>query len=101
MRPAEPGVWEENAACREKGLGGFFRAHCHLSSPAGYSLLPGTSQLQDTLEIFRWSYQALPSFSLQLEGEAQHRKPGGSGVWCDMSRLTRQSPNTHPLLTAR
>lgn len=43
MRPAEPKGWEENPACREKGLGEFFRAYCHLQPPSGPSnTLPGS-----------------------------------------------------------
>ena len=58
-RPAESTGWEENPACRGKGLGESFRVYGHLLAPAGYAPAPW-DQLQGILEAFKWSHQAPP-----------------------------------------
>ncbi|KAB1265052.1 hypothetical protein Cadr_000019644 [Camelus dromedarius] len=79
MRPAEPRGWEENPARREKGPWEFLRAHRHLPTTFQPPSNPSRLRLLGTLEALRCFHQALPSLSFsQLEGEAQHRRPGES-----------------------
>lgn len=73
-KPAEPRGWEENPACRGKGLGEFPGPNATFQPQQAVPLLLGISQLHGTLKALRWSNQALPSFQ---DGEAQHRSWGG------------------------